>query len=286
MQTLRTIAAVRGAVAHWRASCERIALVPTMGNLHGGHLALIDRAIQLADRVVVSIFVNPLQFSDQSDYTHYPRTLEEDLQCLATREIAMAFIPWLESIYPQPLENMARVKIPGLSDILEGAYRSGHFSGVTTIVTVLFNIVQPHLAVFGEKDYQQLLIIRRMVADLAMPIEIESVATVRDKNGLALSSRNSYLSKDERVQAPALFGALSNAGKAIKEGRRDFSALEKAGFQKLKTAGFHPDYFYIRRAQDLAEPEESEKRLVIMGAAYLGKARLIDNVSVKLKSTG
>jgi pantoate--beta-alanine ligase len=273
---------MRSAVEHWRISRERIALVPTMGNLHAGHLALVDRAAQLADRIVVSIFVNPLQFNDQNDYAYYPRTFEKDQQCLAEREVATIFAPLLEDIYPQPLESITRVEVPKLSDILEGAYRLGHFSGVATIVMALFNIVQPHVAVFGEKDYQQLLIIRRMVADLAVPVDIESVATVRDRNGLALSSRNNYLSEEEWVRAPALFNALSDAAEAIKGGRRDFSLLEEEGCQALENSGFRPDYFYVRKAGDLAEPDESERKLVILAAAYLGKARLIDNVSVKL----
>lgn len=283
MQTLRTIAAVRSAVECWRTSRERVALVPTMGNLHAGHLALVARAAQLADRVVVSIFVNPLQFNDQDDYARYPRTFEKDQQWLAEHGVAVLFAPLLEDIYPQQLENVTRVEVPGLSDILEGASRLGHFRGVTTVVTALFNIVQPHVAVFGEKDYQQLLIIRRMVADLAMPVDIEGVATVRDKDGLALSSRNNYLTEEERARAPALFGALSNTAEAVKGGRCDFSTLEEEGRQTLASEGFRPDYFCIRRAEDLAEPIGSEESLVILAAAYLGKARLIDNVPVRLK---
>lgn len=283
MQTLRTVAAVRSAVENWRASRQRIALVPTMGNLHAGHLALVERAAQLADRVVVSIFVNPLQFNDQEDYSRYPRTFEKDQQRLAEYNVAVLFAPLLESIYPQPLESITQVEVPGLSDILEGAARLGHFRGVSTIVTTLFNIVQPHVAVFGEKDYQQLLIIRRMVADLSMPVDIESIATVRDEDGLALSSRNNYLVKEERARAPALFGVLSRAAEAIKKGRRDFAALEEEALQALVEAGFHPNYFCVRRAEDLAEPVGNEENLVILAAAYLGKARLIDNVPVRLK---
>ncbi|QBQ56152.1 pantoate--beta-alanine ligase [Nitrosococcus wardiae] len=283
MQTLRTIAAVRSAVECWRVSRERLALVPTMGNLHAGHLALVARAAQLADRVVVSIFVNPLQFTDQDDYARYPRTFEKDQQWLAEHGVAVLFAPLLEDIYPQQLENVTRVEVPGLSDILEGASRLGHFRGVTTVVTALFNIVQPHVAVFGEKDYQQLLVIRRMVADLAMPVDIEGVATVRDKDGLALSSRNNYLTEEERARAPALFGALSNAAEVVKGGRCDFSTLEEEGWQILASAGLRPDYFCIRRAEDLAEPVGGEENLVILAAVYLGKARLIDNVSVRLK---
>lgn len=283
MQTLRTIPDVRKVVENWRLCRQRVALVPTMGNLHAGHLALVERAAQLAERVIVSIFVNPLQFNDKDDYTHYPRTFEEDRQSLAGREVTMIFAPAIEAIYPQQAEGVTRVDVPGLSGMLEGAYRQGHFSGVATVVAVLFNIVQPHIAVFGEKDYQQLLIIRRMVADLAMPINVESVATVRDTDDLALSSRNSYLSKEERMKAPLLFKALSRAAEAIRDGQRDFSVLEERGEKALGNAGFCPDYFCIRRAEDLAEPAGSEDNLVILAAGSLGKARLIDNVLVRLK---
>lgn len=283
MQTLRTIPDVRQVVENWRLCRERVALVPTMGNLHAGHLALVERAAQLAERVVVSIFVNPLQFNDKDDYTHYPRTFEKDRQGLAEREVAMIFAPAIETVYPQQAEGVTRVDVPGLSGILEGAYRQGHFSGVATVVAVLFNIVQPHVAVFGEKDYQQLLIIRRMVADLAMPINVESVAIVREMDGLALSSRNSYLSKEERMKAPLLFGAINRAAEAIRDGQRDFSVLEEAGKKALENAGFCPDYFCIRGAEDLAEPVGSEDNLVILAAGSLGKARLIDNVLVSLK---
>lgn len=284
MQSLRTISDVRKAVENWRLCRERVALVPTMGNLHVGHLALVERAAQLAERVVVSIFVNPLQFNDKDDYTHYPRTFQQDRQILAGREVAMIFAPAMETVYPQRAEGMTRVEVPGLSGILEGAYRQGHFSGVATVVAVLFNIVQPNIAVFGEKDYQQLLIIRRMVADLAMPINVESVATVRETDGLALSSRNSYLSREERMKAPLLFRALSRVAEAIRDDeQRDFSVLEEEGGKALEKAGFCPDYFCIRRAEDLTEPVGSEANLVILAAGSLGKTRLIDNVPVSLK---
>lgn len=283
MQILRTIDAVRGLVERWRASGERVALVPTMGNLHAGHLALVERADRLADRVVASIFVNPLQFDDRDDYRRYPQTFEEDRQSLAKCGVAMIFAPAIEDIYPQRPESLTRVAVPGLSDILEGAHRPGHFSGVATVVAVLFNIVQPHIAVFGEKDYQQLRIIQRMVADLALPIRIESVATVRDTDGLALSSRNSYLLKEERRRAPLLFSALHRAAEAIKGGRRDFQRLEEEGNRTLESAGIRPDYFCIRRAEDLAEPAGSEDSLVILVAGSIGKARLIDNVLIQSK---
>ncbi|ADJ27707.1 pantoate--beta-alanine ligase [Nitrosococcus watsonii] len=283
MRVLRTVAAVRTTVEDWRASRERVALVPTMGNLHKGHLALVERAAQLADRVIVSIFVNPLQFNDQDDYSRYPRTFKKDQQYLAEYGVAMVFAPSLEDIYPQRLESVTQVEVPGLSDILEGASRLGHFRGVTTVVAALFNIIQPQVAVFGEKDYQQLLIIRRMVADLVMPVEVESIATVRDKDGLALSSRNNYLTQEERTRAPILFGALRHAAEAIEKGRRNFPILEEEGRQRLVEAGFRPDYFYIRRAEDLAEPGEGKNNIAILAAAYLGRARLIDNVLVQLK---
>lgn len=286
MRIVRTIDSVRVVVARWRERGERVALVPTMGNLHAGHLALVERAARLADSVVASIFVNPLQFNDREDYKRYPQTFEEDRRKLAEYGVAMVFAPAIESIYPPRSEDITRVTVPGLSEILEGAHRPGHFSGVATVVAVLFNIVQPDIAVFGEKDYQQLLIVRRMVADLALPVRIEGVATVRDTDGLALSSRNGYLSKEERGRAPVLCDALNRAAEAIKGGRRDFRRLEEEGSRTLESAGVRPDYFCIRRAEDLAEPDGNGENLIILVAGSVGKARLIDNRRVPLQYIG
>lgn len=283
MQTVRTSTALRSAVAAWRQARERIAFVPTMGNLHAGHLALVEHAARLADRVVVSIFVNPMQFGQGEDYESYPRTLSEDSTRLAEAGVSLLFAPAVEEMYPAGYQSVTRVEVQGLSDILCGAARPGHFVGVATVVAKLFNLVQPDVAVFGEKDYQQLLVIRRMVADLCFPIDIVGVPTVREPDGLAMSSRNSYLTAEERERAPLLYRALCEAAERLQGGEQDFRAIEAAGEVKLRAAGFGPDYFTIRRAHDLMPPGAEDKELVILAAARLGRARLIDNLPVSLK---
>jgi len=260
----------------------RVALVPTMGNLHEGHLTLVRRAREVADAVVVSIFVNPLQFDRKEDLEAYPRTLEEDKALLAAEDVDLVFTPTVEAIYPLSMDVHTRVEVPGLSDIFCGASRPGHFVGVATIVCKLFNMVQPHCALFGKKDFQQLLIIRRMVEDLAMPVEIIGVDTVREADGLAMSSRNNYLDEAQRTRAPALYAALRRTADALREGRRDFALLEEEATRMIAEAGLKPDYLGIRRAEDLAEPGKDDTSLVILGAAFLGLARLIDNLEVDL----
>ncbi len=272
--------ALRATVGQWRKEGERIAFVPTMGNLHAGHLDLVKEAARQADRVVVSIFVNPLQFGEGEDYDAYPRTLQEDERKLTQVGVDLLFAPTVDTLYPSGQAAQTRVEVPGLSDILCGASRPGHFVGVATVVCKLFNMVQPDLAVFGEKDYQQLMVIRRMVADLAMPIRIIGKSTVREPDGLAMSSRNGYLSAEQRGVAPLLYGTLQSTAEALKTGNRDFSDLESAAQRILREAGFRPDYFVIRRAGDLAAPEQAEDSLVILAAAYLGTTRLIDNLIV------
>ncbi len=271
---------LRATLAAWRKGGERIAFVPTMGNLHAGHLDLIVEARHRADRVVASIFVNPMQFGEGEDFDAYPRTLEADTAKLTEAGVDLLFAPTVSAIYPSGARQQTRVEVPGLSDLLCGASRPGHFIGVATIVCKLFNMVQPDLAVFGEKDYQQLMVIRRMVADLAMPIRIIGKSTVREPDGLAMSSRNGYLSAEQRGVAPLLYGTLQSTAEALKTGNRDFSDLESAAQRILREAGFRPDYFVIRRAGDLAAPEQAEDSLVILAAAYLGTTRLIDNLIV------
>ena len=284
MQVLDTIAQLREAVAAWRKAGERVALVPTMGNLHDGHLQLVKAARANADRVVVSIFVNPMQFVDQEgklgDFERYPRTLEADLARLG--EVDGVFTPALEEIYPGGFENETRVEVPAISDILCGAYRPGHFVGVATIVAKLFNMAQPDVAFFGEKDYQQLLVIRRMATELCFPIEIVGVPTVRETDGLAMSSRNQYLNKSQRQQAAQIFQTLDWIRKQLQNGEHDFPALEAEAFNKLQDAGFTPDYVAIRRADNLQTASAKDLGLVILIAAWLGKARLIDNLRVML----
>ena len=272
--------ALRQALAQGRG---RVAFVPTMGNLHQGHLALVRRARELAERVVVSIFVNPLQFDRKEDLEAYPRTLERDAELLEQEGVELLFAPTVEFIYPAGMERHTRVEVPVVSEGLCGASRPGHFTGVATIVCKLFNLVQPQLAVFGKKDYQQLLVVRKMVADLALPVEIVGVETVREPDGLAMSSRNNYLTPEQRERGPALYRALRAVADALQAGRHDYSVLESEGRAQLEAAGLHTDYFEIRRAQDLAPPKEDDRHLVILVAAFLGKARLIDNLEVELR---
>lgn len=274
----RDIEALRAGIAAWRRAGERIALVPTMGNLHAGHLALVEAARAQAERVVVSIFVNPIQFVAGEDYETYPRTEAEDCRQLETQGTDLVFLPATEELFTQGLARHTRVSVPGLEDILCGAGRPGHFAGVATVVTKLLNLVQPDVALFGEKDYQQLLVIRRAVADLALPVVIESVPTVREADGLALSSRNAYLTADERALAPALYRTLQAIAAHVHNGAADYAALEAEGLQQLQAAGLRPDYLAIRDAATLAAPGDGD--CVVLAAAWLGKARLIDNIRV------
>jgi pantoate--beta-alanine ligase len=269
---------LRALVAAWRRNGERIAFVPTMGNLHPGHGSLVGRASELADRVIVSIFVNPLQFGPNEDFAAYPRTPEDDRRVLESLHIDLLFAPEVTDIYPRGQESSARVHVPMLEDILCGAFRPGHFMGVATVVTKLLNLVQPDVAVFGEKDYQQLLIIRRATIDLCMPVEIVGAPTTREPDGLAMSSRNRYLSAEERAVAPAIHAELERARAAIEAGDKDFAALGRRGAEALRQAGFRPDYFEIRDAATLEEPSAESRELVVLTAARIGRARLIDNV--------
>lgn len=280
MKTVGTIGALRQAVATWRGSGERIAFVPTMGNLHEGHLALIRRAAQLADRTVVSIFVNPLQFGEGEDYATYPRTLDDDNRKLASRDVDLLFAPAVDVIYPVDPRQQTRVYIPVVSDILEGEFRPGFFTGVATVVCKLFNMVQPDISVFGEKDFQQLHIIRRMVEELQMPIEIFSAPTVREADGLAMSSRNSYLDARQRKLAPLLYHRLQLTAQAIADGELDFARLEDAATAALLESGFAVDYYTVRNAASLEPAAVKEGGLVVLAAARLGTTRLIDNLAV------
>jgi len=282
MDSVTTIAAVRERVAQWHRKGERVAFVPTMGNLHAGHISLIEVARQRGDRFVASIFVNPMQFGPNEDYAVYPRTPDKDARMLADAGCDLMFMPDVAEIYPAGFGHSARVVVPELSGILDGEFRPGHFDGVSTVVAKLFNIVQPDIAVFGEKDYQQLAIIRRMVADLCIPIEIIGAPTVREPDGLAMSSRNQYLTESERKIAPELHAALSRAAKRLAAGERDFGAIERAELEALTRAGFRPDYFTVRDGKSLLPPGPGAQHLVVLVAARLGRARLIDNLQVLL----
>jgi pantoate--beta-alanine ligase len=278
METVTTIDAVRARVREWRQQRLRVAFVPTMGNLHAGHMSLLAAARYRGDRVVASIFVNPLQFGPSEDYTAYPRTLVEDQKLLQGARCDLLFAPSVAEMYPTGGDQRTVVMVRGLSEVLDGRFRPGHFDGVATVVTKLFGIVAPDVAVFGEKDYQQLLVVRHMTADLALPVEIIGAPTVRAADGLALSSRNRYLSAEERARSIAIHQALVEAAQSIHGGSSDFERLERDGGQALQRAGMQLDYFSIRNALDLAPPSAVSTDLVILAAARLGKARLIDNM--------
>ena len=282
MEQVAEIAGLRARIAGWRAKGEKIALVPTMGNLHDGHLKLVAEARQRGDRCVVSIFVNPMQFAEGEDFDSYPRTLEEDAEKLRQAGTDLLFAPSVEIIFPAGRAAQTQVEVPGISDILCGASRPGHFIGVATVVTKLFNLVQPDMALFGEKDFQQLMVICRLTQDLCFPIEIISVATDREMDGLARSSRNGYFSASERELAPALYAALKAVAERLQAGETDLADIEDSAVNTLQESGFRPDYFTIRRAVDLERPHVDDKELVILAAAYLGRTRLIDNLTVKL----
>jgi pantoate--beta-alanine ligase len=280
LDTVTTIAAVREHLQAWRREGLRVAFVPTMGNLHAGHVSLIDTARRHGDRFVASIFVNPMQFGPNEDWAHYPRTPGEDERMLADAGCSLMFIPDVTEIYPNGSERVTRIEVPGLSRILDGEFRPGHFEGVSTIVAKLFHIVEPDVAVFGEKDFQQLTVIRRMVADLCMPVRIIGAPTLRDPDGLAMSSRNQYLTAAERALAPQIYVALQAAAARVRAGDVDFASIERAGFHELERTGFRPDYFSVRKAEDLSSATPETRELVILTAARLGKARLIDNLQV------
>lgn len=279
METVHDIAGLRAQLAQWRQAGERIAFVPTMGNLHRGHLELVRRGREVAQRVVSSVFVNPLQFGPTEDFSRYPRTLAQDQSALQNAQCDLLFAPAAAEIYPRGMQGLARVSLPEVSTILCGQFRPGHFDGVATVVSILFNLVQPDIALFGEKDYQQLLVIRRMVTDLHMPIDIIGVATEREPDGLALSSRNQYLSSQERQLAPEMYATLCEVADKLHKGRRDFAALSYAGIKRLEAAGFRSQYLEIR-APDLQPPAASGGEFVVLAAAYLGQTRLIDNVTI------
>lgn len=279
---LRDAGTLRAALRGLRAGGGRVALVPTMGNLHAGHLELVRLAAGHADHVVVSIFVNPLQFGPDEDFDRYPRTLDADLEALAGLGQALqVFAPDTTVLYPDGPELASQVQVGGLSEILCGASRPGHFTGVATVVLKLLNLVQPEVAVFGRKDYQQLQVIRRMVRDLDVPVCIEAGETVREADGLALSSRNRYLRAAERQQAPVLYRMLGDLAAAVQAGTDDLPVLEQAGRDALIAAGMRPDYVSIRCQQDLRVPAAGDRDLVVLAAARLGETRLIDNLEFR-----
>ncbi|HPE60377.1 MAG TPA: pantoate--beta-alanine ligase [Thiolinea sp.] len=284
MEIIRDIADLHRTTRAWRKAGETIAFVPTMGNLHPGHYALVEQAHELGSKVVVSIFVNPAQFDRAADLEAYPRTLDADCAQLEQLKVDVVFVPTADDIYPTGFLR-TRVEVPGISDVLEGEYRPGHFTGMATIVCKLFNMVEPDVAVFGEKDFQQLMVVRQMVQDLDMPVRIHGVHAVREADGLARSSRNGYLTPEQRALAPRLHQTLLATATELKAVRLEpatLGALQQGMIQRLSEAGFRPEYLEIRRIQDLQPPETGDQELVILVSAWLGKARLIDNVQVFL----
>lgn len=286
MQVISSVEVLREQLAEWRRAGDHVALVPTMGNLHEGHLSLVQAARQHAERVVVSIFVNPTQFGADEDLDRYPRTLERDKRLLKRAKADLIFTPDVETMYPFGVDNATSVTVPVLRDALCGAFRPGHFDGVSTVVSRLFGLVQPDVAIFGQKDYQQQLVIRRMVADLSMPTEIVTAPTIREEDGLAKSSRNQYLTEEERLAAPCLYANLSRIAEQLESGNFAFASLESQAMKSLQEAGFRPEYVSIRDAADLGEATPVADEFVVLAAAWLGQARLIDNVLVRSGAAG
>jgi pantoate--beta-alanine ligase len=280
MQTVSNVSQLRSKIKSWKQQGLTVAFVPTMGNLHAGHFSLVDKAKQIADKVVVSIFVNPMQFGKHEDLDKYPRTLVDDQNGLIEHGADLLFTPTVETIYPKGLEAQSYIDVPGVSEGHCGASRPGHFRGVATIVNKLFNLVQPDIACFGEKDFQQLAVIKTMVEDLSMPIEIIGVATKREESGLAMSSRNGYLSDEEKQQACALYQIMKNAENALKDGELSIAEITEQAHLAIVQHGFKLDYFNICNAHTLQLATNDDTNLVILVAAFLANVRLIDNLQV------
>jgi len=279
MLYLNDVIDLRKQVSIWRSEGQIITLVPTMGNLHSGHLSLVELAQKISDKVIVSIFVNPTQFIEGEDFDEYPRTLDDDLGKLETLDTDTVFNPDVNTVYPEGMKQRTHVSVSHLENILCGAFRPGHFAGVATVVTKLLNMIQPDKAVFGEKDYQQLLVIKRVVYDLCIPVEIIGGPTMRERDGLAISSRNSYLTEKEREIASTLYEKISEVSSHLSNGDIDYNGLENTAFRDLSDAGFKPEYVIICNTVDLGKPTTGD--LVVLAAAWLGSARLIDNVIIK-----
>lgn len=280
MQTVHDAPGLRAIIRGWRSQGLTVGLVPTMGNLHAGHFSLVKLARSRVDRVVASVFVNPTQFGPEEDFDRYPRTLAKDQSGLAEHECDLLFAPSVEVMYPFGAEHSVRVSVPQLTEVLEGERRPGHFDGVTTVVCKLFNLVQPDLAVFGAKDFQQLKVVERMTRDLGLPVSILAGATQRERSGLAMSSRNQYLSAAERERAAQIHATLQQMRTLLAEGH-PWQAVERAALGRLSRAGFEPDYAVIRRVDDLGEPDaDATQGRVALIAARLGHTRLIDNLSM------
>jgi pantoate--beta-alanine ligase len=282
VRKIQTVEKMRAAVAAWREAGDTVALVPTMGNLHQGHLSLIELAAKHAQHVVVSIFVNPTQFGPGEDFERYPRTLEIDARKLSRAQVDVLFVPAVNVIYPRGVEQSTTVTVPGLSDELCGQFRPGHFAGVSSVVSRLFNICVPDVAVFGQKDYQQRVILQRMVEDLHLPVRLITGPTEREPDGLAMSSRNGFLDAGQRATATAIYRVLEKVAAALRNGSCDYAALENSALKDIRAAGLDPEYVAVRDAGNLQMPSSRPSRLVVLAAARLAGVRLIDNVTVEL----
>jgi pantoate--beta-alanine ligase len=277
-----SVSELRQYVQHWKDHKQSIAFVPTMGNLHAGHLSLITKGQSLCDRSICSIFVNPMQFGPNEDFNHYPRTLDADLKLLESTGCDLLYLPTASELYPQGLENISQVIVTDLTDTFEGAHRPGHFTGVATIVAKLFNIVKPDMSIFGKKDFQQFCVIKKMTRDLNLDVEIIGQETTREDSGLATSSRNQYLSDDQKKQAALIYQTLQESAASISTGETDFKKLEKQATERLNKAGFDTDYFNICEADTLKPATSENKKLVILVTARLDETRLLDNIEVDL----
>lgn len=282
MQVINDKEELQELLLEWRTEGEHVALVPTMGNLHSGHASLVEIAREHAERVVVTVFVNPTQFGEGEDFDEYPRTLERDTRRIKKMRADVLFAPSVEDVYPFGIDQATIVSVPYLTDNFCGSFRPGHFDGVTTVVARFFALIQPDVAVFGQKDYQQQLVIRRMAADLSLPVTIVAAPTIREEDGLAMSSRNSYLTDDERSVAPRFYETLRGIGHELQNGKRDFEGLEEQATAALAAHGFEPEYVAVRRAEDLSIPARDCDEIVVLAAVRLGNTRLIDNVVVTI----
>lgn len=280
MDTISSVADLRQACQQWRNAGERIGLVMTMGNLHEGHIALVHEAAKTTDHVITTIFVNPMQFDREEDLKAYPRTLEQDSKMCEEAGVAILFTPSVKEIYPAPIDTVSQVHVPGFVDRLEGSSRPGHFVGVATVVNKVFNMVMPDVTVFGQKDIQQLLMIQKMVRDLNMPIEVIGLPTVRETDGLAMSSRNNYLNEQERATAPKFNQVLTEIVNRVTNGETDYRGLENQAMEELLSCGFGKDYVEICRIEDFQPAQAGDDNLIVVAAAWMGSARLIDNIQI------
>ena len=282
MYQATSVSELRQYLQHWKGHNESIAFIPTMGNLHQGHLSLIEKGQSLCDRCICSIFVNPMQFGPNEDFNHYPRTLERDIEQLELIGCDLVYMPSASELYPEGLEKITQVQVTDLTEVFEGAHRPGHFTGVATIVLKLLNIVKPDVSVFGKKDFQQYRVIDKMVQDLHLEVDIIGAETTRESSGLATSSRNQYLSDDQKALAPLIFQTLRESAASIAEGDINFTGLEKQAIKRLDQAGFETDYFCVCNAETLEPASPEDRRLVILVTARLGDTRLLDNIEIDL----